>query len=124
MHKNVSRFSFLFILITCCFFITTIAHSASIKSKMAARIPAINSLKTQGAIGENNVGLLEYRSASKPQQDLIAAENKDRKLVYKAIGKQQGVSAALVGKRRAKQIVAAGKTGQWFQKTDGNWYKK
>ena len=124
MHKNVSRFSFLFVLITCCFFITTIAHSASIKSRMAARIPAINSLKTQGVIGENSVGLLEYRSANKPQQNLVTAENKDRSLVYKAIGKQQGVSATLVGQRRAKQIVAAGKGGQWFQKTDGSWYKK
>jgi len=91
---------------------------------MAARIPAINSLKTQGVIGENSVGLLEYRSANKPQQNLVTAENKDRSLVYKAIGKQQGVSATLVGQRRAKQIVAAGKGGQWFQKTDGSWYKK
>jgi len=124
MYKNVSRFSFLFVLITCCFFITTIAHSASIKSRMAARIPAINSLKTQGVIGENSVGLLEYRSANKPQQDLIVAENKDRKLVYKAIGKQQGVSTELVGQRRAKQIVAAGKAGQWFQRANGSWYKK
>ena len=91
---------------------------------MAGRIPAINSLKDQGAIGENSKGYLEYRAAKKPQLDLVNGENKDRGTVYAAIGKKQKVSAALVGQRRAKMIVNNGKSGHWFQKANGAWFKK
>ncbi len=121
MHKIFSCFSFLFI---CSLFLSAPGHAASIKARMIERIPAITILKNQGTVGENNVGFLEFRSTSKPQQHLISAENRDRNIVYTAIGKQQGVSSTLVGQRRAKQIAKAGKAGQWFQKADGSWYKK
>ena len=74
-----------------------------LKQQMLARVPEINALKNQGVIGENNQGLLEFRGSSQPNKGLIAAENKDRKAVYNAIAKQQGIDAALVGQRRAKQ---------------------
>lgn len=124
MRKNSYYFSFLFILISCSLLVVSSAQSASVKERMASRIPTINSLKDQGAIGENNKGFLEFRSASKPQKKLIADENKDRALVYGAIGKKQGVSSSVVGQRRAKKIVEIGKSGHWFQKTNGTWYKK
>ncbi len=124
MHKRFSFLFFLFIFITVSFFVTTLAQSASIKERMVARIPTIISLKDKGIIGENNVGLLEYRGSNKPQQELIAAENKDRKIIYVAIGKKQGADPLLVAKRRAKKIVSQGKAGHWFQKEDGSWYKK
>lgn len=102
----------------------TIGHSASIKEQMAARIPAINALKDQGVIGENNKGFLEYRSGGNQQQELIQAENADRAAVYKAIGINQGASPDLVGERRAKMIAENGQAGHWFQKADSSWYKK
>jgi len=104
--------------------LTSSIEAASIKDRMAARIPAINSLKDQGVIGENNKGFLEYRTGAKPQQQLVNDENKDRAAVYEAIARQEGVSAVLVGQRRAKMIAEIGKPGQWFQKPDGSWYKK
>ena len=91
---------------------------------MAARIPAINSLMDQGVIGENNKGFLEFRSSSRPQQDVVNGENKDRAAVYQAIAKKQGATAALVGQRRAKMIVQKGKKGRWYQKPDGSWFRK
>lgn len=106
------------------FLCVSIGHGASIKERMATRIPAINSLKDSGIIGENNAGYLEYRTGNKPQQQLIAEENADRKTVYRAIGEKQGASAELVGKRRALQIAERGKSGHWFQKPDGAWFKK
>ncbi len=124
MRNNLLFSSFLFIFIACSLFITVSVHSAGIKERMAARIPAINALKDQGVIGENNKGFLEYRSANKPQPQLIADENKDRAMVYDAIAKQQGAPAALVGERRANMIAENGPAGQWFQKPDGAWYKK
>ncbi len=124
MRKNFFFASSLYIFLACALFMVSVAHSASIKDRMAARIPAINTLKDQGIIGENNKGFLEYRTGSKPQPDLIAEENKDRLIVYEAISKQQGAPAPLVGERRAAMIAENGQTGQWFQKPDGTWYKK
>ncbi len=124
MRKNFFFISSLFILIACSLFVVTIGHSASIKEQMAARIPAINALKDQGSIGENNKGFLEYRTGDTPQQALVQAENADRAAVYSAIGRSQGAPPALVGERRAKMIAEIGQAGHWHQKPDGSWYKK
>ncbi len=124
MHKNLFFSSFLFVLIACMMFISSSVHSAGIKERMAERIPVIDALKNQGVIGENNKGFLEYRTDNKPQQQLIAAENKDRALVYEAISRQQGAAVTLVGARRAKMIEENGQAGQWFEKPDGTWYEK
>lgn len=99
------------------------AYSASIKDRMADRLPAINTLKDSGVVGENKEGFLEFRGAKK-NADLVEAENKDRELVYQAIAKKQGATVELVGSRRAKQIVDIAKPGHWLQKPDGSWYKK
>ena len=124
MRKNIFFISSLFIFIACSLFIVTIGHSASIKDQMAARIPAINALKDQGGIGENNKGFLENRGADSSQQALIDGENSDRAAVYAAIGKSQGASPVLVGERRANMIAENGQAGHWFQKPDGSWYQK
>ena len=100
------------------------ASAASVKERMLSRVGAINELKNGGLVGENNRGFLEFRSSKKPQQQLIGAENKDRKSVYAQIAKQQGIDITLVGQRRAQQLAAKGSPGQWFQKPDGSWYKK
>ena len=123
--RNTLFFStFFLIFMASSLFLTTSVQAAGIKERMAGRIPAINSLKAQGAIGENNKGFLEYRTGSKPQPQLVADENTDRAKVYGAISKQQGASAVLVGERRANMIAQIGNAGQWFQKPDGTWYKK
>ncbi|MGA7278905.1 MAG: DUF1318 domain-containing protein [Desulfocapsaceae bacterium] len=100
------------------------AAADSVKDRMLARIPAINALKDKGLIGENNRGFLEYRTGEKPQQDMVNAENQDRKTVYQSIAQSQKVDAVLVGQRRANQIAANGVKGHWFQNADGSWYKK
>ncbi len=122
---NLNRIS-----LACCLVIAVIffgavnGSAASIKDRMVDRLPAINALKDKGLVGENNRGLLEFRANQKAQQDVVAAENKDREAVYGAIAKKQGVSPQLVGQRRAKQIADIGASGHWFQKADGTWYKK
>lgn len=124
MRKNKYLMSFFFILISFSLLAVSSAQSATVKERMASRLSTINSLKDQGAIGENHNGFLEFRGASKPQEKVIADENKDRALVYEAIGKKQGASSSVVGQRRAKKIVEIGKPGHWFKKADGTWYKK
>jgi hypothetical protein len=122
---NLSRNSLFFIIFSCLFFIVPmVAHSATIKEQMAARIPAINALKDQGIVGENNMGFLEYRTAEKPQNELVNDENRDRNVVYEEIGKSQKAPAKLVGQRRAKMIAESGKASHWYQRPNGEWYTK
>lgn len=124
MFKKIHIPSILVVLISCFLLLGQNAVLASsIKDRMNGRIPAINSLKDQGAIGENNKGLLEFRGPKK-NAAVVTAENKDRTIVYKAIGKKQGTTAEHVGERRAKMIVNKGKKGHWFQKPDGSWFQK
>ncbi|MFN2353584.1 MAG: YdbL family protein [Desulfopila sp.] len=121
---KLSHYSSLLILLVCLLLLVPAVQSASIKERMKARIPAIDTLKDKGLVGENSQGFLEYRTAQKVRQDLIASENKDRKIVYEAIGKRQGAPAKLVGQRRAKMIVENGEKGHWFQRPNGQWYRK
>ena len=100
------------------------AGSNEIKARIKARLPVIDALKADGIIGENNRGCLEFIKNDKPKEDVVISENQDRKKVYSAIAKQQGTTADLVGKRRAKQIAQRAKPGQWIQDGSGNWYQK
>ncbi len=100
------------------------AQAASVKERMLARIPAINALKDQGLIGENNQGYLEYRSGQQPEKETVTSENADRRTVYAEIARKEGVGIDLVEKRRALQIAQIGSAGHWFQRPDGSWYKK
>ena len=101
------------------------AGANDIKARMQERLPKIVQMKTNGVIGENNTGYLEFVSgAARKEADLIAAENNDRKSVYSAIAKQQGTTEQLVGERRAIQIGEKASTGEWLQDTSGKWYKK
>ncbi len=100
------------------------AFADDIKARMKDRLPAINALKSQGIVGENNEGYLQFVGDNKAKADIVAAENKDRQTVYEAIAKQQGTTAELVGKRRALQIAKKAAGGEWVQDTAGNWIKK
>ncbi len=106
------------------FVMATFVQGADIKSRMRERLPQIINLKNQGIIGENNQGLLQFRTANKSGADIVNAENSDRQKVYSAIAKQQGVSATLVGQKRAQQIRGKAAAGEWLQKPNGQWYKK
>ncbi len=101
------------------------AGAADIKARMQERLPTIVQLKENGIIGEDNRGFLEYvPGAQHKMQDVVAAENKDRQMVYEAIAKQQKTTAELVGKRRAIQIAEKAVKGEWLQDQSGKWYKK
>jgi len=95
-----------------------------IQARMLARLPEIKALKDKGLVGENNQGLLEFVGQQKEKQDVVAAENQDRAMVYEAIAKQQGITVELVGKHRAVQIADKARTGEWLQDANGKWYKK
>jgi uncharacterized protein YdbL (DUF1318 family) len=98
--------------------------AAGIKERMKQRLPVIKGLKAKGIIGEDNKGYLGFVSGNKVQQDVIAAENKDRKLIYNHIAKQQNTTIDTVEKKQAKRKADKAKSGQFFQNGKGEWIKK
>ena len=100
------------------------AIANDIKTRMKNRLPVIKELKAQGIVGEDNKGYLRFVGGEKAKEDVVAAENEDRKTVYAAIAKQQGTTAELVGSRRALQIAKKASPGEWLQDASGKWYQK
>ncbi len=106
------------------FILNTYCLAGGIKERMKARRPEIKALKAAGIIGENNMGFVAFVGEKREKQDVVDAENNDRKKVYTAIGKQQGAPAGEVGKRRALKIAAKAPKGAWLQNDTGKWYQK
>ncbi len=96
----------------------------AVRSRMEQRIPQIDTLKKSGALGENNRGFLEVRSASADADAVANAENADRRAVYSALAARTGATAEAVGIARAKQIAANSASGVWIQRENGDWSQK
>lgn len=96
----------------------------AIRARMEKRIPQIDALKTQGALGENNRALLEVRAPAPEAASVTSAENADRAAVYAALAAKTGATPADVAKARARQIATNSAPGVWLQRENGEWYKK
>ncbi|MDD9304704.1 MAG: YdbL family protein [Desulfobacter sp.] len=106
------------------FVFSATAWSSGIKDRMKQRLPVISSLKNKGIVGETNQGYLAFVSSTVDRQDVVSAENKDRRAIYQHIAKQQSVSLELVQKRRAKALAERVKPGHYYQNEAGAWVKK
>ncbi|BBO75485.1 hypothetical protein DSCW_29020 [Desulfosarcina widdelii] len=124
MNRKGYLFWIMAALLATSFLFSTPVFAGDIKARMKSRLPKIVQLKAKGVIGETNDGFLAFVGAQKAEQDLVAAENEDRKKVYQAIAKQQGTSAKVVGQRRALQIAEKAQPGEWLQDAGGKWYRK
>ena len=122
----MKKITALFILFCLCLPALQANNAETIKQNMIKRLPRIQELKKDGLIGENQQGYLEAVQSNLPAADkeLIEAENADRKAVYEAIARQQGTTAELVGKLRAKKIFEQAKSGEFLKQEDGTWKKK
>ncbi|MCP4345492.1 MAG: YdbL family protein [Desulfobacterales bacterium] len=130
MKKRISSFkfqvsSFKFQILLLVFCLTCVSSFAEgVKSRMIKRLPVIKELKAKGIIGENNKGYLEFTGKKQEKQDVIDAENSDRKKIYEKIAKQQETKLEIVEKHRAAQIEKKAVKGEWLQDANGKWYKK
>jgi uncharacterized protein YdbL (DUF1318 family) len=119
------RIAIVMVLVGICLWVAQgVSVAEDIKEQMKARLPTIVDLKARGLVGENNKGYLELRSAAREQEDVVAAENRDRSQVYSAIAAQEGTTEQLVGERRAAQIGQKAAPGEWIQDSSGTWYQK
>jgi uncharacterized protein YdbL (DUF1318 family) len=100
------------------------AGAQDIKARMRARLPVIIKLKAQGIVGEDNQGYLAVLKNAGKQQEVVDAENQDRRKIYAAIAKQQGTTPALVGQRRAMKIAQKADPGTMIQDASGSWQQK
>lgn len=119
--------SFLFVLITGSVFTNVLLAGEDIKAvkdEMEKRLPLINELKLKGVVGEDNMGYLQFIGGKCEKEDVMQAENGDRKKVYAHIAKKEGVSTEVVGQRRAVQIANKAKKGDWLQDQNGKWHQK
>ena len=110
----------------CLLTVTAFAENAAdIRRRMEQRLPAVDDLKGQQVIGENNHGFLEERKGGVAgASSVVAEENRDREAVYAILAKQTGATPESVGHARAKQIAANSRAGVWVQDESGKWSKK
>ena len=123
MKKITSRL-ILFILSLILLLCSTNLFAQGIKERFTERLPVIVELKKGGIIGENNLGYLEFTGSERKKEDIVNAENSDRKKVYDAIAKNENTTVDLVGKRRAQQIAEKAEAGDWLKDENGKWYRK
>jgi hypothetical protein len=116
--------SLLIMTIALSFVFCSAASADSIKQRMKQRLPQILDLKNKGIVGETNTGYLGFVTTRKEKQDVVAAENEDRKAIYTQIAKQQNVSTQFVQKRRAASLFADATKGHYYQNEAGAWIKK
>ncbi|MFZ1985069.1 MAG: YdbL family protein [Desulfatitalea sp.] len=95
-----------------------------VKEQMRTRLPVIVELKARGVTGENNQGFLEMLKGQTEKQDVVAAENQDRKSIYAQIAQKTGTDVKVVGQRRAIQIAEKASAGEWLQDASGKWHQK
>jgi uncharacterized protein YdbL (DUF1318 family) len=96
----------------------------AIKVQMEKRLPHIVELKSKGIVGEDKMGYLQFVGGKRENDDVVQAENQDRKKVYEAIAQKEGATVEQVGQRRALQIAGKAKKGEWLQDQNGKWYQK
>ena len=111
-------------MIICLMVASQSALAAEIFERMRQRLPAIVDLKAKGIIGEDNSGYLGYVTHTRVQEDVIAAENKDRNAIYTHLAKKQSTTLDVVEKVQAKRKAEKASPGEFFQNPDGSWQKK
>jgi uncharacterized protein len=90
------------------------------------RFNELQSLKTQGVVGENKAGYVEVVTPNATASSLVNAENQDRKLIYLAIADQNGLTGALSTIETVFGEVQRSKaqSGERIQLANGTWVTK
>jgi len=90
---------------------------------MTARVPQIVDLKSSGAIGEQADGYLGVVKPNAQAEQLVAAENADRKKVYEERSRAQGQSLDVFCKVMGQARQQKEPSGRWIKSPSG-WVQK
>lgn len=96
-------------------------------SNRQARYAALQQLKSEGAVGENNEGLTRVLRDSPQASALTSAENQDRETIYRAIADQNQLGSE--GLERIRAVFAEvqrgkARPGEFIQLASGEWVQK
>jgi uncharacterized protein len=95
--------------------------------KRRDRLEELSSLEIKGVIGENKKGLVEIRnaqSADSTVNQIVAAENTDRGIIYQAIASKNGTSVEEVQGLYAQRLQTSAPSGTPVETLDGAWQIK
>ena len=91
------------------------------------RFDELQSLKSQGIVGENKVGYVEVLTPNDTAKAAVNAENKDRKLIYVAIADQNDLTTNALGTIEsvfAEVQRSKAQAGDRIQLENGTWTTK
>ena len=90
------------------------------------RFDQLRAFKSSGAVGENNRGYVEALKQEGSAGDIVAAENRDRKVIYQTIAGQNGLENAIGTIEAVFAQVQRDKAGpgDQIQTEDGRWVTK
>ncbi len=96
-------------------------------SRRRDRVGSIEAYFSKGYIGENKDALLELKGDVSGEEKAavvktISEENKDRKILYKAIAEKNGTDISSVQKASFESDYKRAPSGYWFQISDGGGY--
>ena len=116
---------FLFVFLMGLGCLNTVLHAESdLSARMSERRVIIEQLKAEGLVGENNKGYLEFVGNVKKHEDVINAQNADRKVGYQIVADKQGVTVEQISTVRASYYAKNATKGEWFQNSSGKWIQK
>jgi uncharacterized protein len=103
---------------------STVMAEPDLTTRMSDRRGVIEQLKAEGLVGENNKGYLEFVGSTKKNEDLVAAQNADRKVGYQLVADKQGVAVEQISAVRASYYAKKAEKGEWYQDSSGKWIQK
>ncbi len=122
------------ILTVCCvlFFMLCALHTAQAQDKqkvtqsMQERYSKLLQAKDQGLVGEAWNGLVSVVRDNVPQniQDLVEAENKDRRTLFQIVAKETGASVQEVARQNRIRMYRLAKDEHFLQDQNRNWVRK
>lgn len=117
-------------LVACSVFAAPQGELQQAVKRMKQRVEELAAYKQEKIIGENRQGFAdivnppEKRDKREKVKELVEAENRDRRLVYKAIAARTDATAEGVGRQRAAQIYRQAKPGVLLEVKKDTWRPK
>ena len=121
---NTNKY-YIFLILSLFFSVSGNIAFADFASRMKERLPSLVQAKDRGRVGEGTDGFVYVReSDSEKIKKMVAAENGDRKMLFKAMSSKTGGSVDEVANKFSKALVKKSKKGHWFRKSSGEWIQR
>ncbi|RQD67523.1 MAG: DUF1318 domain-containing protein [Desulfonatronovibrio sp. MSAO_Bac4] len=97
-----------------------------ITSSMRDRYPALLDAKNKGLVGESWTGLVALVDSNAPAavQNLVNAENNDRRALFQAIAQETGTSVEEVARQNRIRMYRLAEDNHFLQDQSRQWVKK